>query len=411
MIYVGIDVAKDKHDCHIMRDDGEVIVDNYTFENSREGFLSFDELVKRSKKRKEEVKIGLEYTGHYSHNLIENLKAKGYPVLALNPLKVNLYRKSKSLRNTKTDKSDARYIAEVTSETEIEKRRYVVNDIHVLRSLTRYRYRILKTVQSTKNRYRRVLQVVFPEFEKHFNVNYRSAIELIGRYSSPREVLSANRDSLIRNLNKMSYGRYGKRADELIEAAETSIGVSNAGDAYELKHIAKHIAFLESEVEMVEEKLKSILDRLHSPILSIPGIGVTTGATILAEIGNIKNFDNSAKLLAFVGCEPTIYQSGKYVLTRTPMVKKGSKYLRNAIFQATKSAYVIDPTMRAYVDRKRAEGKHFFVALSHGMKKMVRIVFAVLRSGKEYVAPPLSEGEIKKEVTAPNGAVTESSYR
>ena len=407
MIYVGIDVAKDKHDCHIMRDDGEVIVDNYTFENSREGFLSFDELVKRSKKRKEEVKIGLEYTGHYSHNLIENLKAKGYPVLALNPLKVNLYRKSKSLRNTKTDKSDARYIAEVTSETEIEKRRYVVNDIHVLRSLTRYRYRILKTVQSTKNRYRRVLQVVFPEFEKHFNVNYRSAIELIGRYSSPREVLAADRDALIRNLNKMSYGRYGKRADELIEAAESSIGVSNAGDAYELKHIAKHIAFLESEVEMVEEKLRVILDRLHSPILSIPGIGVTTGATILAEIGNIKNFENSAKLLAFVGCEPTIYQSGKYVLTRTPMVKKGSKYLRNAIFQATKSAYVIDPTMRAYVDRKRAEGKHFFVALSHGMKKMVRVVFAVLRSGKDYVAPDIPEAELKKEVAAQGCTATE----
>ncbi|MBO7390410.1 MAG: IS110 family transposase [Clostridia bacterium] len=407
MIYVGIDVAKDKHDCHIMRDDGEVIVDNYTFENSREGFLSFDELVKRSKKRKEEVKIGLEYTGHYSHNLIENLKAKGYPVLALNPLKVNLYRKSKSLRNTKTDKSDARYIAEVTSETEIEKRRYVVNDIHVLRSLTRYRYRILKTVQSTKNRYRRVLQVVFPEFEKHFNVNYRSAIELIGRYSSPREVLAADRDALIRNLNKMSYGRYGKRADELIEAAESSIGVSNAGDAYELKHIAKHIAFLESEVAMVEEKLRVILDRLHSPILSIPGIGVTTGATILAEIGNIKNFENSAKLLAFVGCEPTIYQSGKYVLTRTPMVKKGSKYLRNAIFQATKSAYVIDPTMRAYVDRKRAEGKHFFVALSHGMKKMVRVVFAVLRSGKDYVAPDIPEAELKKEVAAQGCTATE----
>ncbi len=387
MIYIGIDVAKDKHDCHIMRDGGAVVVDNCSFENSKEGFERFDSLIKTNKRRKEEVKVGLEYTGHYSNNLMEFLKEKEYKVIALNPLKVNLYRKSKSLRNTKTDKSDARYIAEVTAKTDPEKRRHVNNDVRILRSLTRYRYRVQKTVQITKNRYRRVLQLVFPEFEKHFNVNYRSAIELIGRYSSPREVLSANRDQLIKNLDKMSYGRYGKRADELIEAAENSIGTNNAGDAYELKHIAKHIAFLEGELLSVEEKLRRILERINTPILTIPGIGVNTGATILAEIGNVKNFDSDAKLLAYVGCEPTIYQSGKFVLTRTSMVKKGSKYLRNAIFQATKAAYVLDPVMRAYIDKKRAEGKHFFVALSHGMKKMVRILFAVLTSGKPYTKP------------------------
>lgn len=399
MLYIGIDVAKDKHDCHIMRDDGEVIIDNYTFANSREGFESFCAAVEKARRRREEVKIGLEYTGHYSHNLIAYLKTMEWVVIALNPLKVNLYRKSKSLRNTKTDKSDARYIAEVTAETEVEKKRYVIHDLHVLKSLTRYRYRVQKTVQTTKNRYRRVLQVVFPEFEKHFNVNYRSAIELIGRYSSPREVLSAEKETLIRNLDKMSYGRYGKRADELIEAAEESIGVSNAGDAYELKRLSRLIAFLENELDLLEERLRTILERIKSPILTIPGIGVATGATILAEIGNIKNFDTSAKLLAFVGSEPTIYQSGKFVLTRTSMVKKGSKYLRNALFQATKAAYVIDPAMRAYVDKKRAEGKHFFVALTHGMKKMTRIIFSVLRSGKAYEAPPAPETQ-KKEIEA-----------
>ena len=387
MIYVGIDVAKDKHDCHIMRDDGEVIVDNFSFENSREGFGVFDDLVKRSKRRKEEVTIGLEYTGHYSFNIMEYLKTNAYTVIAHNPLTVNLFRKTKTLRNTKTDKSDARFIAEITAETQPEKRRHVVNDVRILRSLTRYRYRILKTVQITKNRYRRVLQLVFPEFEKHFNVNYRSAIDLIGHYSSPKEVLTARRDTLVKNLDKLSYGRYGKRADELISAAETSIGISNPGDAYELKRLAKHLAFLEDELLLLEEKLKRILEHLHTPILTIPGIGVNTGATILAEIGNVKNFPNDAKLLAYVGCEPTIYQSGKFVLTRTSMVKKGSKYLRNAIFQATRSAYVLDPVMRAYVDKKRAEGKHFFVALSHGMKKMVRVLYAVLKSGTPYVPP------------------------
>ena len=390
MLYIGIDVAKDKHDCHLMRDDGEVIVDNYTFENSRDGFNRFHELIRTARRRKEEIKIGLEHTGHYSHNLLSYLHTLNCEVIALNPLKVSLYRKAKSLRNTKTDKSDARYIAEVTAETCPPKRRYVLRDILVLKSLTRYRYRVLRTVQTVKNRYRRVLQVVFPEFEKHFNVNYRSAIELIGRYPSPKEILAADRQQLIKNLNKMSYGRYGKRADELVATAEESIGVGNAGDIYELKRLSRLIAFLEEELTLVEAKLRAILDKLESPILTIPGIGVNTGATILAEIGNIKNFDSDAKLLAFVGGEPTIYQSGKYNLTRTSMVKKGSKYLRNALFLATKSAYVLDPVMRAYVDKKRAEGKHFFVALSHGMKKMTRIVYAVLRSGKAYEAPNTS---------------------
>ena len=298
-----------------------------------------------------------------------------------------MYRKSKSLRNTKTDKSDARYIAEVTAETVVEKRRHVLADIYTLKSLTRYRYRVLKTLQTMKNRYRRVLQIVFPEFETVFNVNYKTTIDLLVKYPSPKDILKTDKEALAKSLDKLSHGHYGKKTEALIDAAAHTIGAANAGDAFELKHLAKQISFLQEEVDVLEERLETILRRLHTPILSIPGIGISTGAAILAEIGNIKNFETPSKLLAYVGSEPTIYQSGKYLLTRTPMVKKGSKYLRNAIFQATKAAYITDPVMRAYIDKKRDEGKHFFVALSHGMKKMTRIIFAVLKSGKDYQAP------------------------
>ena len=387
MIYVGIDVAKDKHDCHIVREDGEILLDNYTFQNDSEGFSAFRETVKRVRRRKEDVKIGLEHTGHYSQNLLSFLKEEGYTVIALNPLTVNMYRKSKSLRNTKTDKSDARYIAEVTAETVVEKRRHVLADIYTLKSLTRYRYRVLKTLQTMKNRYRRVLQIVFPEFETVFNVNYKTTIDLLAKYPSPKDILKVDKETLAKSLDKLSRGHYGKKAEALIDAASHTIGTANAGDAFELKHLAKQISFLQEEVELLEERLETLLRRLHTPILTIPGVGISTGAAILSEIGNIKNFETPAKLLAYVGSEPTIYQSGKYLLTRTPMVKKGSKYLRNAIFQATKAAYITDPVMRAYIDKKRDEGKHFFVALSHGMKKMTRIIFAVLKSGKDYVAP------------------------
>ena len=393
MIYIGIDIAKDKHDCHIVREDGEILLDNYTFANNAKGFLSFYETVQHVRKRKEDVRIGLEYTGHYSQNLYNFLKENKLTVVALNPLTVNMYRKSRSLRNTKTDKSDARFIAEVTAETALDKRRHVLSDIQTLKSLSRYRYRVMKTLQTMKNRYRRVLQIVFPEFETIFNVNYKTTVDLLIKYPSPKDVLKTDKESLIKSLDKLSHGHYGKKAEDLIEAAETSIGRANAGDAFELKHLAKQISFLQDELDLLEERLASILTRLDTPILSIPGIGVSTGAAILSEIGNIKNFKSSAKLLAFVGCEPTIYQSGKYLLTRTPMVKRGSRYLRNAVFQATKAAYITDPIMRAYVDKKRAEGKHFFVALSHGMKKMVRIIFSILTSGKEYRPPIQLSGD------------------
>ena len=387
MIYVGIDVAKDKHDCHIVRANGKVLVDNFTFANSREGFKAFSEILSTHRRREEEIKVGLEYTGHYSHNLLAYLKEAGYTVVALNPLTVNMYRKSKSLRSTKTDKSDARYIAEVTAETAVDKRRYVKNDIGTLKSLTRYRFRMQKTVQSLKNRYRRVLQIVFPEFENIFDLRCKTTVDLLIKYPSPRDVLRMDKEELAKSLDKISRGHYGKKTDALIDAAEKSIGTANAGDVFELKHLAKQISFLQKEVEDVDAKLLAILQKLNTPILSIPGVGVSTGATILAEIGNIKNFETSAKLLAFVGCEPNIYQSGKFLLTHAQMVKKGSKYLRSAVFHTTKSAYLADPVMRAYVDKKRAEGKHFFVALTHGMKKMVRLLFAVLTSGEEYHPP------------------------
>ena len=392
MIYVGIDVAKDKHDCHIVRASGDVLVDNYTFQNNKEGFEAFTERLQSVRKRKnEEVKIGLEHTGHYSQNLFAYLKENGYAVVALNPLTVNMYRRSKSLRNTKTDKSDARFIAEVTADAAVDKKRYVKNDIVTLKSLTRYRYRIQKTLQSMKNRYRRVLQIVFPEFETVFNVNYKTTVDLLAKYPSPKDVLKTDKTYLEKTLDKLSHGHYGKRTDDLIDAAERSIGTTNAGDAFELKHLAKQISFFQEELDVLEDKMLSLINKLNTPILTIPGIGVSTGATILAEIGNIKNFETPAKLLAFVGGEPTIYQSGKFMLTRTSMVKKGSKYLRNAIFQATRAAFIIDPVMRAYVEKKRAQGKHFFVALTHGMKKMTRIIFAVLTSGKDYTTPQISD--------------------
>ena len=126
------------------------------------------------------------------------------------------------------------------------------------------------------------------------------------------------------------------------------------------------------------------MDELDSPILGVPGIGYTLGAIILSEIGDIANFKNPAKLLAFAGMEPSTYESGKYLASDTPMVKRGSPYLRWALYQAARLAAYRDETFRSYLQKKRSEGKHYFVALSHVAKKLVRTLCFMLKNNVEY---------------------------
>ena len=118
--------------------------------------------------------------------------------------------------------------------------------------------------------------------------------------------------------------------------------------------------------------------------MTIPGIGYTLAAIILAEIGDINNFSSPAKLLAFAGMEPSTYQSGKYNASKTPMVKRGSTYLRWAIMQAARLVAMRDPTFAAYMAKKRSEGKPHKVAMSHVAKKLIRVIYALEKQGVDY---------------------------
>ena len=111
MICAGIDVAKDKHDCFILSSEGEVLADVFTIQNNAEGFDMLLQTIRRCTRPEDKIKVGLEATGHYSYNILRFLLDKGLPTYVINPLHTNLYRKSLSLRETKTDRVDARTIA------------------------------------------------------------------------------------------------------------------------------------------------------------------------------------------------------------------------------------------------------------------------------------------------------------
>ena len=130
----------------------------------------------------------------------------------------------------------------------------------------------------------------------------------------------------------------------------------------ELKHTIKLIQELTSEINEIEDAIRKIMDELKPPILSIPGMGFYSAAMILAEVGDFSNFNSPDKVLAYAGCSPSTYQSGKLTNCYAHMEKRGSRYLRYALYTATKYVCYWNPVFTEYLTKKQAEGKHYNVA-------------------------------------------------
>jgi transposase len=387
MIYVGIDVAKDKHDCIILNSNGKVVFDVFTIQNNIDGFEDLLFKIKTTEKCPDKVKVGLEATGHYSCNILGFLKNKGLSTIVINPLYTSLSRKSISLRKTKTDKVDARTIAcMIMSDVNLKPYSDTLYLNEDLKSLTRYRFNKVAQRAKLKISVSRLVNILFPELEKLVSTLHGKAVyELLSEFPSAQHIASANLKHLTNLLHTASKGRFQRAsADEIRQAARKSIGSYLPAKSLELKHTIKLIRELNSEITEIEAEIKKIMDVIDSPIISIPGIGQNLGAVILAEIGDFYRFESPDKILAFAGCSPSTYQSGQLYSSHAKMEKRGSRYLRWALLNA--AAYVCkwEPTFATYLAKKLAEGKHYYVALSHAAKKLVRVLYHLETTGKTY---------------------------
>ena len=378
MIYVGIDVAKDKHDCCILGPDTEELFQVFTIRNNSDGYGELFHKIESVSKDKSQIKIGLEATGHYSYNILGSLLDHGYHTFVINPLHTNLYRKGQSLRKTKTDKVDARSIAEMLV-TDKTLKPYTGTSYHSeeLKSLTRYRFELVKERAKLKTSVSRLVNILFPELESlvptlHMNSVYRLLQELPGAYF----IASSNLTHLKALLADASKGHYDReKAIEIRETAKSSIGSLMPAKSMELRQTIHRIDTLTSDIKEVEQSIQKIMDECGSPITTIPGIKYRMGAMILAEIGDFTRFSNADQVLAYAGLSPSTYQSGKLISSYARMEKRGSKYLRYALFNAAKYASAWDERFRLYLSKKRAEGKHYYVAISHVINKLVRTIF------------------------------------
>lgn len=377
MFYVGIDVASEKHDCCILNEKRKII-DSLSFSNSSSGFATL--LASLEKLPVDEVKIGLEATGIYSENLSVFLRRKGYDVTTINPLLTKKHQCATTLRKTKTDKADAKGIALFIAEEGFQPDLPISYHIQELKSLTRARFSVVQDRSALKNKVKRLVTLLFPELLKEFSDIFgAAATTLLKQYPSAAKLAVCHCDTLATLLRKSSRGRFGKaKAEHLRQLAKDSIGNHSDARAFELQMLLARINLLSEQISEYDKQIKILMDQINSPLLTIPGIGYTLGAIIVAEIGDIKRFSSPAKLLAFAGLEPSIYQSGKFIPTSGKMVKRGSPFLRWALLQAAGYTPNFSSTFALYRTKKLSEGKPLAVVRSHIAKKLVRIIYSLL---------------------------------
>ena len=384
MYFVGIDISKYKHDCFITNEAGEVIKDFFTFDNTGTGFKQFfDVLVNLGDPK--QIKVGFEATGHYMNNLMKHLSVKGYSFTVLNPIIVARFRSSTTLRRIKTDSVDARLIAQYLSMADFKSYHLQVYHFPELKSLTRMRDRLVKQRSLYLVMLTNLLDQVFPEFKAFFanNLKSKSAQYILRKYLVPNRIANMNATSFdhIRVVSggKFSFAKFTK----LKELASSTIGCSSETDALLIASTLRLYDQIDEEITGIEAKIESIMLLLNSPTTSIPGIGLTSAATIIAEYGELSRFEHADKLVAFAGLDCGRSQSGTQDF-KGKMVKHGSGYLRQALMNSAALVIIHIPAFYEYYHKKRLEGKAHRVALSHVARKLVRLIYKLETSNTRF---------------------------
>lgn len=384
MIYVGIDIASEKHDCCILGEHNKKL-ESFSFSNTRDGFISLLAACKKYAEP-EQTKIGLESTGIYGDNLRDFLRRNGYEIHTFNPLLIKKSMQATTLRKTKTDKSDASFLASYLARELPDPDPQISYHISELKSLTRARFSVVGACSKAKTQLKALLVQVFPEFHTAFSDVFGvAAIAILRKYPTAKKLSAAKKTAVAKILSEASRHRLGEeKAAMLIDLAKNSVGCHSETKALEMQYYLDQIELNTAYIRRYEAAIQEIMNEIDSPITTIPGIGLVLGAMILAELGDVTRFATPEKVLAFAGLDPSIYQSGKYTPASGTMVKRGSPQLRWALLMAARSTIVHNPNIAIYYQKKLSEGKHYNVICSHIAKKLVRILYSLLKKNTPY---------------------------
>jgi len=386
MYIVGIDIGKNHHEASIVSPEGKQIGRSLRFATTHKGADSLMSFIFKNIGNSPCV-FGMEATGHYWYPIYSFIKAKGYTIYVINPIQSDSLRKM-YIRQTKNDSIDSFLIAEVIRFGQFGTTSMADENILAMRQLCRYRDSVISSRTEIKLRIGTIMEQIFPEYEKQFSSLWVStSMGILEKYLTPENIENAPIDELFEIIKDKSHNRLTKaKAISIKEAAADTFGIKIAQDAFsfQLKQLIDRMNFLDKQIEALDCQILEYYEKFDCYLHTIPGIGMIAAATILAEIGDINRFKSSSALVAFAGIDPTVRQSGEFSSTHNHMSKRGSPYLRHAIFLAATTCSFHNSPLNAYYKKKREQGKHHLTATGAVARKLTTVIYAVLRDGKPY---------------------------
>ena len=387
MIIIGIDIGKNKHEATLIDEKGNIIGKSIKFENSTAGFNKLISSINNYNISNDKFVFSMEATGHYWLALFSKLVESDYNVQVINPIQTDACRKF-FIRETKNDSKDSFLIAQVTRFNGYSKTTLPDEVMISLKELTRFRTFLVDDISDYKRKATVVLDKIFPEYTQIFSDTFgKTSKEILTKYPLPKDILDEDLESLAKVLSTSSKGRLGySKAEQLQNLAKESFGIKFATEALvmEIKYILSTIEHLQNQVSKLDEKIAVLLRSLGTTIETIPGIGPILGAIIVSEIGDINRFSHASKLVAYAGIDPTVKQSGEFNATKNRMSKRGTPYLRRALWTASIVAAFNDPNLHEYYLKKKNEGKHHGTIIGAIARKLIYRIFIVLKDNIPY---------------------------
>ena len=388
MIYAGVDIAKVDHVIGAVDETGAEAARPMKFKNSEAGFERCIAWLESVAESEDDVFVGMEATGHYWKACFAYLMAAGYRVCVVNPMQVHAMRKLKGMSGVKNDRIYSWLIAETLRQGDYDETRPATDEAQALKQLTRYHQGLKQELAAVKTQAICVLDASFPEYAALFSDMFGAAsLKVLAECPTPSEVARKRASSIAKLLSKGSRGRLGDaKAAEVKAAAKSSVGIRLGEEAasFQIRTMVSQVEFLNATIAKVEKEVASLLGKVEPDITTIPGVSTTTGAQIVAEIGDVKRFRNAASIVKYAGLNSGVDESGKYSAEGVPITKHGSPYLRRSLWLAANRAGQYDPRLKEYYDKLRRKGKPHRVAVTAVARKLCHVVYAVMRDGKPY---------------------------